>query len=113
MELEIPATDDVRVPIKAWLRGPTFRVLVKLAEHRRQTVGEVLVMLADEAAKQLGGETPRRRPRSTITPDQLNDIIKLWKAGLSTYQIASTTGIPQSTVHRRLTSLNLNERTRA
>ena len=99
-------SDDVRVPIKAWLRGSTFRILVKHAEQRHMTVGQVLVLLAEQATRE---RTPTgRRPYTRMTPELLNRIVELRGQGKTTYQIGAAVNVPQASVHRHLKKLGLN-----
>lgn len=52
-------------------------------------------------------EAVRELQLRQFTDDMLPDLVKLWGAGLSTFEIGIELGIPQSTVIGRLQKYNL------
>lgn len=93
------SADDIRVPIKTWLRGPTFRRLEHIAAKRRATIGDLLAELADRAV-----EPSKKRPRVYvhITPEMRDQIAALAAEGLGTSAIARAVGCSVASVYNHL-----------
>jgi hypothetical protein len=94
---------DFRVPVKSWLRGPTYRALVDQAHARGlEDVGSLLSQLADEVAK--GATLKAHRKWSRLTDDKKRDIDNLAAQGVSQAKIAHLVGAGHGTVNRYLQS---------
>jgi DNA invertase Pin-like site-specific DNA recombinase len=92
--------DDVRVPVKAWLRGPTFLSLERAAAERRTTVGDLLSVLADRAIE----KRPAGRVYVRVTDEMRSAIAELHAQGLGTTAIARRVGCSVASVYNHLPS---------
>jgi DNA invertase Pin-like site-specific DNA recombinase len=88
---------DVRVPVKAWLRGPTYRKLDKVAKQRGfADVGSLLEQLAERAL------TPQRvkpkRVRTLMTDERIARMKQLKAENWKQHAIAKELGVSDATV---------------
>lgn len=98
--------DDIRVPIKAWLRGPTFRRLEHIAAKRRATIGDLLAELADRAVEPVEPTKERARAYVHITTEMRDQIAALDAVGLGASAIARAVGCSVASVYNHLPKEN-------
>lgn len=102
------STDEVRVPIKAWLPGSTYRALRQIADQMHTDVGQLLVLLAQQSVHQR--TNTGRKAYVRMTPQRLNRMVEMWKAGHHYTAIARELGCSQSSVYQHLKRLALTPR---
>lgn len=94
---------DIRVPIKTWLRGPTYRRLSAIARaYNFADVGSLLEHLAERAVAPSPPPAPARR-RKPWTPFETQLARDMRDRGLTYQQIADQLDRPLGTVYDRLT----------
>lgn len=92
---------DIRVPIKTWLRGPTYRRLSAIARaYNFKDVGSLLEHLAERAIAPT--PTPTRRTYVRVTPELLARIHQLHSTGSTNADIATELGMSVSSVKNHL-----------
>jgi hypothetical protein len=90
---------DVRVPIKTWLKGPTYLAWERRARAENTTVGVLLADFADRALK------PRTRPKRgyvRVTDEMRDRIAELHSQGAALPAIAREVGCSLASVYNHL-----------
>ena len=111
--------EQFKVPVKAYISGPTYRALDKYArDHKLLGVGEVLELLATRAtqpkpSKQLRPREPKqRKPYVRMTPERLNQLVVMHEVGKTPREISAALGCSTANVVIHLKRLHLVEGTK-
>lgn len=92
---------DIRIPIKTWLRAPTYRRLAAIARaYNVPDVGTLLERLAERAVSAPAEPTRRRWVR--VTPELRERMLQLHAAGMKPAAIAEALGVSVSSVKNHL-----------
>ena len=103
-------SDEIRVPVKVWLRGVTYRALA--ARNPNGEVGQLLEAIADRVVegrprRSRKGAPRGRADRTRMTDDELAIATRLHADGKTDNEIARDLGRSQAAVSRRLRTLGL------
>jgi len=101
------APEEVRVLVKLWLRGDVYRRLMTVAAARGLEVGE---LLEAQATRSVTPPQPHAKRWQRMTPERLNEAIRLLSEGKRQGEIADAIGVSQASVSRHLANLGLNAR---
>lgn len=101
---------EYRVPVKSWLKATTYRTLSDYAKaHDIPDVGTLLEQLAERSV------TPRPTTRRTwirMTPERLDELVKLHGEGMTTIAIAARIGVSPASVYNHGRRLGLEWKAR-
>lgn len=98
---------DVRIPVKAWLKAPTYRALANYAHaHDIADVGTLLEQIAESSVHPRRQKT--RRTWVRMTPERLEQLVRLHAAGFSASAIALELGVSPASVSAHSKRLGLS-----
>jgi hypothetical protein len=94
---------EIRVPVKAWLRGTTYRALTEVAKQQGAAdVGALLEAMAERALIPKPSSERNTRRWKRVTPDMVDRMRELHAAGWFQRHIARELGVSDASVSRFL-----------
>jgi DNA-binding NarL/FixJ family response regulator len=89
---------DVRVPVKTWLRAPTYQKLDRVAKQRGLAdVGSLLEQMVEQAVTPKPRD-PSKRAWNRMTPARVERLQELRRLGWKQSAIAKDLGVSDATV---------------